>query len=328
MFLIKKHVGQMMKISKPEKLCIVNSNYSLLLYLLHIEKDVNKTMFICGDGISKDIFANLTYGFKLPRFKNRVVHNSYLMIYYLFSWLILKPILKAKFKNSYGHDHLYFSNLLNVNYVTIEDGLGNYITNGPKSNKLLKFFTDIDAPLGRCNKSKKVVLTGMRDVPVDLKYKTETINIYDSWSRLNESDKGEISAVFNCSKSLLKFISGKDILITQPLSEDGYITEKQKTDAYQDLLSLTGIKSFILKRHPRDRTKYKFTQTYSEINNAIPFELLTLNGVRFSKAVTIYSGSAENVKADLIYIRGTKEIRLINDDIPKVDFKVIENENY
>ncbi|MCG6461214.1 hypothetical protein K6U44_12240, partial [Vibrio parahaemolyticus] len=70
------------------------------------------------------------------------------------------------------------------------------------------------------------------------------------------------------------------------------------------------------------------TQTYSEINNAIPFELLTLNGVRFSKAVTIYSGSAEHVKADLIYIRGTKEIRLINDDIPKVDFKVIENENY
>lgn len=94
--------------------------------------------------------------------------------------------------------------------------------------------------------------------------------------------------------------TGKKLLIiTQPLSEDNYITEERKVALYEHLIEMHGKNHRVyLKAHPRELTNYceKLKSKFIEIPRAFPLEMLDLmQTLHFDKGVTIFSSSIGNL---------------------------------
>lgn len=118
---------------------------------------------------------------------------------------------------------------------------------------------------------------------------------------------GEISDVE--SKQLLRIFSvdiikvpnhkGGTLLITQPLSEDSFISEEEKIELYKKILNeYTDGEKIFIKVHPREKTDYKnvFEVDYQIISKDFPIELLDLlPNIYFKKSITIWSSAVNNL---------------------------------
>jgi len=89
----------------------------------------------------------------------------------------------------------------------------------------------------------------------------------------------------------------KGIIFTQPISEDGYVSEDQKKRIYTDIVDYySKYGSLVVKKHPRDTTQYSFCNA-RVIKSDFPSELLNIIGKQFSFAVALCSSAVENVNA-------------------------------
>lgn len=156
--------------------------------------------------------------------------------------------------------------------------------------------------MGVSEKVEKIILTGILPIPEVIKSKVEIINIEEKWNSLTKEKQREILSIFNIEieeLEVLKNSINKVLLLTQPLSEDGIMSEEEKISIYKNILQERNIKEVYIKIHPRERTDYiKELQNIKVhiIKKDFPVEILFLLNVNFSKVITLFLTAALNFK--------------------------------
>ena len=201
------------------------------------------------------------------------------------------------------------------NCFLLEDGLANYnkqlyneIQKEQTKQKRLKIVRDRFLKrskiyykiFGLSEKIKKIYLTGIAEIPEIIKDKVEIVNLKEKWKQLSLEEQEEILRIFNLKNSdLIKWqkLKNKVLLITQPLSEDGIITEKEKIGIYKEVIEKNKLENIMIKPHPREKTNYKNIFPDVElIEGKFPLEILMLLGINFKEVITIFSTAALNFK--------------------------------
>lgn len=141
---------------------------------------------------------------------------------------------------------------------------------------------------GRSRRIKNVYLLNPDKCPPSLRQKVKKHDFVYHYKSLTTINREYILKVFGVTSKLdFNLLSGKTILITQPLSEDGIVSESFKLALYSALIS----DNHIIKPHPREVTDYNKHFTCTILKKNIPMELIFLLGHESSSYETIYSTS-------------------------------------
>lgn len=299
---------------KYKNICITDSLYSLLIYMLVSKNSISETFFIFGNSINinKEIFINNSIVIEKENAVSKLDSMKKRMKMYNF----MKNLVKENSLNGlvvYGGDHLtgagYF--IKNHEFRVIEDGIINYYSMPEvdkqieRENFLLKMFkyaTYLYYPYGFSKNVKKIYLTKETDnIPKRLKNKVEFISLKNLWDNLSKEKKDEILYVFGLDSSLLKELSKmENILLTQPFSEDKVVTEEEKIEIYKNIMKNYDEEKTVIKTHPREKTFYRDIFPKAVIlDKPFPFELFSLMDSNFKKAITVFSTSVMNLGKDV-----------------------------
>lgn len=297
--------------------------YTLLLYYLicGINED---DIFIMSGGIPKEIRKNVKHIY-FPHFKNDDIPNSNLILIIFkrlqiiakrtYGILKLRIMLFFKTRNCnvevYGQGHVNFSFPLYEyeNSYIIEDGLGNYMDLAEpdySKSKLLRFFgfhtNELYEGFGTHKNIKKVYLT-KKEVPEIIKNKVEVINMQKIWQELNENEKNEILEIFNINLDGIDFNNESVLILTEPLTEENFITLEEELAIYKDIIEKFNEKNIIIKPHPRDSKNYcEIFPNTAIIDKYFPIELLNLIGIEPNIACSMVSTALLNFKKSKIYV--------------------------
>ena len=127
------------------------------------------------------------------------------------------------------------------------------------------------------------------------------MRIFDLREMVYKSEVGtRVAELFVEDESVntLKKANGKVIVFTQPLSEDGYITESQKIQMYKLICGCFPKSEVLLKTHPRDTTTYSGVDAFV-IYDSFPSEVFDVLGISFSTAIGICTSAVNNVTANI-----------------------------
>lgn len=139
--------------------------------------------------------------------------------------------------------------------------------------------------------------------PIDWKGKLKQLEIKSLLELLDEKTKVMILKIFLGNfYNELNGVTGKNIgiIYTQPLSEDGYISEGEKQKYFLEMVAY--YKKYgnpVVKIHPRDMTEYKFPDDVTILPAYFPSELLTLLNFRFKYAVGICTSAVPTTNAEI-----------------------------
>lgn len=133
-----------------------------------------------------------------------------------------------------------------------------------------------------------------------VRFKGKTLELQKMQEALSAADQEKILSIFMNGQSIEVTGSNNALLITQPLSEDGLLTEAEKISLYNNLLQqyAPGLTVYV-KCHPREKTDYhgKILPTFTEIPRRFPLEMLDLlKSIRFKKGITVFSGGLNNLQ--------------------------------
>ncbi|MFU2133085.1 glycosyltransferase family 52, partial [Gallibacterium anatis] len=208
-----------------------------------------------------------------------------------------------------GADHIYGARyfLRKHKFYLLEDGTANYSKSAYIRSWKNKLFSL--PKFGMYYNVKKIYLT--KDVndnmPECVKNKVEKIDIIALWNSLSELEKQEILDIFNITTHKLNSLKKrKYILFTQPLSEDGVITEEEKISIYRKIIIEYGENNIIIKPHPREKTDYSsYFAKVKVFSKEIPAEFLNLLGINFEKVITLFSTAVFDYPREKIDFYGT-----------------------
>ena len=172
-----------------------------------------------------------------------------------------------------------------------EHGNGNYLVGGYPNFKTVKKLMGITPGYGRSNYVDSIFLQYPEKAPVDIQGKCKKLEL--SFSSLRQKYQNEICEFFCVDK--IEVDSRCSVLLTQPLSEDGFYTEKQKLEIYARVINRFKNERLIIKPHPRDRSDYSsIFPSLTVLPNSFPMEILNFIDIKFEHAITICSGSVFN----------------------------------
>lgn len=310
-----------MKNQEIKRICITNSYYVLLVFLL-LSDDLEDILFILG----KDIKINLIKSCKIIYLKNTINEEKKVsfLINHIINYLYFKIKLRNISKQSivFGQDHLcgveYFKE--KFKFYIIEDGISYYLNEyyeeakkkEDKKNyfyKKIKKFFKLYPHHGLDERLNTIYMSGVRKIPnILLNKKIRTFNLEKLWNQRKDEDKEKILSFFNNNIDLENLKNKKILLLTQPLSEDSLISEKEKIEIYSKILKKYNIKEVIIKKHPREQTEYsKYFGNACILEEKIPIELLTLNNFKIEKVITLFSTAIFNFNKEIkIDFYGTK----------------------
>ena len=290
--------------------------YQILIYFL-ITKEKER-YFLFDDHFNKNFIEKikkryLIQNIKIYRTKSNVLKNFYYFLKRNFNFLKIRKELKM-FEpfEIIGNEHEINFLLRNNDFSLIEDGLGTYkyIKEDNKEKYLLlkKLFFKVfmfEMPIINVfdENVKKIYLTGLAPIPEEIKDKVEIINLKKLWNKKTEEEKEEILDIFGFNNSIIERLKNKkEVLYTQPLSEDAVITEEEKIEIYTKVIKNYKKETLVIKQHPREKTDYKKIFPDIEIlNQSFPAELFNLLGIKFEKAITLFSTAAlsnKNIEVD------------------------------
>lgn len=225
-----------------------------------------------------------------------------------------KKIIDLKIKKN---DKFYGENLISNFFIEkndvfyLEDGVSNYqkkMTTKRKRDFIINFFYLLIFFKKKKSQNdliehgiKKLYLTGLAPIPKEIAHKVEIINLKELWNKKSLEEQNEILDIFSFDLNIKDTIKGRDIILfTQPLSEDGVITEEEKIEIYSKIIKKYPQDRLIVKTHPREKTDYKeIFKDNLVLDNPFPFEILNLLDVKFNKAVTIFSTAALGLGKDV-----------------------------
>ena len=152
---------------------------------------------------------------------------------------------------------------------------------------------------GRDSFIKEILVQQPQRVPVNISHKAKRIDYGDLVQSLTAVEKQKLVEVFMKEAVSLEGVFPRLLLLTQPLSEDGFISEEYKIALYERIISEygEGFKIY-LKPHPRELTDYLTCfENIELIPGSFPIELLNVNdSLHFDRGVTIFSTSLNNFK--------------------------------
>lgn len=151
-------------------------------------------------------------------------------------------------------------------------------------------------------KLKAIIVQKPEIYPEAWQGKLRRMDVNSLLSSLSKETRDVILRVF-IGDYLDKAMSGEldnvGIIYTQPLSEDGFITEAEKVKYYQELVRYySKYGKPIIKLHPRDLTNYQFDSNITIMPAYFPSELLKLLHVRFLYAVGICTSAVSTTDAE------------------------------
>ncbi|EOV0645033.1 glycosyltransferase family 52 [Cronobacter turicensis] len=280
-------------------ICVINNTHGLLIYFLKYPDKFPDTLFICQDDFPPTIRSNFKHVIVMPSFnKDRKFLAIIKRVFYRAHMHCSKFwYLKRYSKKICGHDHLYFSgSFLSKNFICLEDGTANYLTKHRKLTKMKSFLREkilgVSSDIyGYSDKISKIILSGMMDIPAGLATKAEVLDISKEWKACSAPQRKHFLSIFNMDEDLP---TKKVMIITQPFSEDGYITETEKLKIYQSLLSFYtktyDISEICIKPHPRESTNYSSHFSCTVIDSPVPAQVLVIE-MGTEVIATLYSSA-------------------------------------
>lgn len=246
------------KLSKEyNNVLYVNSLYSLSLYTYIMRGELSDTLVIIENDIDvSNIIGYLQNLLILDSSKKPLSFFDLIKVKFNFNNEFREIIRMIRNKKIYGHDHLRYSKIFPEMNV-IEDGLSNYNYTPMFSDYIKRFFLSLICVnynrYGFFNKSKNVYLTR--------EFKTKR-NIYVFLKR-DDYIKALLDLLNGafCNKFMIK--DKVSILLTQPISEDGLVSEDEKIEIYRSIIINSKLK-ILIKPHPREITNYK--QVFNDVH--------------------------------------------------------------
>jgi hypothetical protein len=276
--------------------------------------------------IDENIISNIEQNYKVFRFNS---HYNKPKLYRFFSTFVTQRIKLYFFTKKYLSNAKIYGNDYGNNfdlfrrypYYLLEDGTVNYTLNDQSLQKnsirvaIRNFLRGYhkNKPFGLSKNCKKIYLTGLAPIPSIIKNKVEIIDPKDLWNNKTENEQEEILNLLNFEKRFILEIQQRPyILLTQALSEDGYITESEKIELYKKVLSKYDLAKVIIKTHPRETTDY--TKVFNKvlvIDKPFPFEILQLLDVPIKKIITLFSTAALDMGNEVDWIGTTVHPKLL-----------------
>jgi hypothetical protein len=303
------------------RVCITDTVYTLLLYLLYSsEEEIDTTFFFFGDGIHNSIRKNFDhYYFKKPK----KIGFKYILGMFLFIRAVrfLRwPFLK--FATIFGHDHLFYSPYIIVNreYKLIEDGPHSFkVQWSIKAQKDYTLFwkkkkikrtilSRLFGPLyghsiGDNIQCGELIITENEIMPYMERKKVTVISPHSLWECAPKTKKTLILKACNITQDDICLLKTKDnVLFTQQFADDGFIDWDEQYRIYKKIINNYDKNSLLIKTHPRETSNYKKEcPDVLVFDKPIPIQLLDMLGIRFKKAITISSTSVMsfNYKLDI-----------------------------
>ncbi|MEG1475445.1 MAG: glycosyltransferase family 52 [Longicatena sp.] len=284
---------------------VFDTPYCLLVYAILFYDDLEKTTFICSENV---IFNESKYG-NCIRIKNHsgLIGKFFSFFSFYYSVFFNKKI-RSLFCDSYdfyGQDHLFFSRPFLKDFTLIEDGVANYLVTKRKWYTRAILGKNI---FGTSPKVKSIYLSGMLDsVPKNIQRKIIYFDLKAAWDILAKEGKENINDLFLYNNKKIHAPHVDIMLLTQPLSEDGVITEDRKIHIYAEIIASLKGKNIVLRKHPRERTDYKRIFPSIIINESkCPIELAVLNFSSIDTVITLYSGGIFSIPCNKKIFKGTE----------------------
>ncbi len=179
-----------------------------------------------------------------------------------------------------------------------EDGERIYLT--PKetiSTRIKQYILRYPKKYGRDSQIKEVVVQRIYDLPKKIKRKGKHLDMAGLTQTLSDLQKEQLKRVFLPEGIKWDLDGNKLLLITQPISEDGYISEPYKIKLYQKVLGQYGKDYTVyIKPHPREKTDYTQYIDATIIPANFPLELMNyFEELEFEKGITIFSTALNNL---------------------------------
>jgi hypothetical protein len=188
--------------------------------------------------------------------------------------------------------------------ILVQDGsnLYSYPEPNKKTLRIKKYLYGIQTQFYSNIKTEKILVEFPDKYPEHLKDKIQEFQPKEMFKKLSKREKEIIIGLFLTPEQAIDLVeietSNSVILLTQPLSEDGYITEEEKREMYENLkMEYQDEYKVFIKRHPRERTVYNFENAI-EIQGDFPSELFYLMGKTFSKSVGICTSAVNSIEAE------------------------------
>ena len=183
--------------------------------------------------------------------------------------------------------------------ILVEDGANAYLK--PKPSKLeqliKKYLYKRDLEFFYKSKVECILVQYPEKYPNFLT-KVKKLDLEMYFGNLEEDRKLEIANVFDSNLSTSMFKDNPVIVLTQPLSEDKYIEEQEKVSIYKDIIEkYCKGHEVIIKKHPREKTIYKFKDV-KEIEGDFPSEIFCLLNIKFEKAIGICTSAVKFINAN------------------------------
>lgn len=296
---------------KFRRLCLVDTPYSLLVYLLYCsEEEFNKTFFVIGENMPPEIVAHLPHYYQFLR-KKSLFNKRFAkwILYRVKIWLHLPTI--GNDIQIFAHDHLPVSPVIigHHPYIMIEDSpliCSHYIAS-PAYQKNMKarrsFRTRIyrylygpilKSPFADNSQCQGMLMT-IDDDAIYIKSKKHLIyNLNEAWNLSSDIMRRRILDVFGMKESEIEQIRCRsEILFTQPLTD--FITIEEQKQIYTTLAQKYSPEQLVIKVHPRDMVCYeRILPNYMVFRKPVPSQLLDILGVKFDRAITLFSSAAIN----------------------------------
>lgn len=281
---------------------IIYNYWELLLSLMILEtqeKNKNNLLIIVKNEIKDIIIKKLKGKYNILEYSfspNRVLR---LFSFYYKIYIILPNNLKyllnkvERIISFSDQDAITRYFIKNKKYIDLyEHGNINYKTEFNNiEQKIKKILFRMEKPYGRNEYVKNIYLRGTGIIPEDIKSKVVIIDLEKIWENINNDGKKNILEIFGLDIKEINDIQDKEmILFTQPFSEDGVLTEREKLDLYKKIIDKYDKNKLIIKNHPREKTNYN--NEFSDITileKAFPSELLLFMGLKIKKVITVGS---------------------------------------
>lgn len=315
-----------MGLCKYKYSCIIDTPYSLFLYILMCEDaEWDRTIFFVGEGIDEAYLKHLK---KVVRFSSNYddyATRAQLLKIKLRAWYYrCRYISHTKL---FAQDHLVFSSQLigGMKYTLVEDAPGSYTTClgskvrdvlpkpmrlRPKLRRLLLWGPVYGQFFGRNEYCENRWVTEKSDEqsPV-LKGKYYTLlDLQALWDSASEGKKQYIYRVFGLDDTILEPLQySKTIIFTEAFAEEGLILEEAATmfAPYVEKFKDEGV---VIKPHPRDYMDWNSVfPDVTILKTRVPMQMLCIMGADFKRAITVCSTAISALKSDteIIWLRNS-----------------------
>lgn len=296
---------------------LVDSGYTLLLYML-LTKELHKNKtYIFSDKTLLNYFEKSNFKLdtvyidkdeynKILSIKLRILKGIKKILFRKKLRKILLSEIEKRTKNKkiqyIGNDHILTARVIwdkIDEFTMIEDGIASYYYQKLyRKSRRNKFKSKKNLKLGLSPKIKKVIFSGIKEIPKELIKKAEILDLKKVYEEKDDVDKKEILDFFTLNTEDIEKIKTKRVIfLTQPFSQDGILTLEEEISIYEEIFKNYKREEIMIKTHPRDRKDYsKYFPDILVFDKIVPFELFDFVGVQFDVLATVASTASLTVK--------------------------------